>query len=275
MIDWRKRLAFAPEDIVRKTFQATTQMAMNVEAETRMSGRRHYKSRFPFLRERRVNDVFHSDTFYPTVKSKSGDTCSQIFFGRETDYMSVHPMKKESHSFEALQDFGRKIGLPRSIKTDNAASETGEKWTKWCRENLVDTSFTEPHSPWQNFSEQGVGAIGRMVSRCMRRFNVPLDRHHWCQKWCVDVRNHLASRKLKWRTPAEKLTGNTPDISMFRFHFWQMIEYYNPMVKQPNDGWTMGRFLGIAWDSGDNLTFYVESTSDNGRPVVLTRSTVR
>ena len=53
MIEWRRRLAFAPEDIVRKTFQATTQMAMNVEAETRISGRRHYKSRFPFLREKK------------------------------------------------------------------------------------------------------------------------------------------------------------------------------------------------------------------------------
>ena len=130
MLEWRKWLVFAPEDVIRKIFEATIQMAMHVDAERRMDGRRHYKSRFPSLREKIVNDVFHSDTFFPTVKSKSGDTCSQIFLGRETDYMSVHPMKKESHSFQALQDFGRKVGLPRGIKTDNAATEIGEKWTK-------------------------------------------------------------------------------------------------------------------------------------------------
>ena len=183
--------------VVRKTFEATTQMAMNVEAENRTSGRRHYCSRFPFLKEKRVNDVFHSDTFFPNIRSRSGDTCSQLFIGRDMDYMYVHPMKKESHSFKALQDFRRKIGFPKGIKTDNVATETGVKWTKWCRDHLVDSSFTEPHSPWQNYSERGIGDLGQMVSRCMRIFGAPIGRHHWCQKWCSDVRNHLASKKLR------------------------------------------------------------------------------
>ena len=99
MLEWRKRLAYAPEDVVRKTFEATTQMAMHVEAENRMAGRRHYRSRFPFMREKRINDIFYSDTFSPTVRSKNGDTCSQIFLGRVTDFMSVYTIKKESHSF--------------------------------------------------------------------------------------------------------------------------------------------------------------------------------
>ena len=85
-----------------------------------------------------------------------------------------------------------------------------------------------------------------MVRRCMREFDVPMSRHSYCQKWCVDIRNHLASRKLNWRTPKEKLTGETPDISVFRFHFWELIEYYEPNAKQPHDGWEQGRFLGIA-----------------------------
>ena len=49
---WRKCLALAPEDVVRKTCKATTQLAMNVEAENRVIGRRHLKSRFAFLREK-------------------------------------------------------------------------------------------------------------------------------------------------------------------------------------------------------------------------------
>ena len=65
---WRKRLAYAPEDIIRKTFDATTQYAMNVESENRMSGRRHFKPRFQFMKEKRINDIFHSDTFFPSVK---------------------------------------------------------------------------------------------------------------------------------------------------------------------------------------------------------------
>ena len=62
--EWRKRLAYAPEDAVHKTFMTTTQTVMNVEAENRMSGRRHYKSRFAFLKEKKINDVFYSDIFF-------------------------------------------------------------------------------------------------------------------------------------------------------------------------------------------------------------------
>ena len=277
MDEWRKRLALAPEDVVRKTFQATTQMAMNIEAENREIPRKHYVSRFPFLKEKRLNDIFHSDTFFPSVSTNRGETCSQLFIGRKTDYMSVHPLKTESHNFQALQDFSRRIGIPQGIKSDNAKSEVGQKWTDWCRQYCVDQSFTEPMSPWQNCAEQGIGDLGRMVARCMRAFNAPPSRHGWCQLWCKDVRNHLASRKLDWRTPTERLTGNTPDISVFRFHFWQPIEYFDHSVKQPDDGWLPGRFLGIAWESGDSMTYHVETDKPkgHGRNVILVRSTVR
>ena len=116
-----------------------------------------------------------------------------------------------------------------------------------------------------------------MVKRNMERYNVPLSRHGWCQLHCARVRNHLASRKLDWKTPMEKLTGDTPDISMFRFHFWEPIEYLDPSVKQPASGWKKGRFLGINWDAGDDMTFFVETEKSHGegRNVILTRSNVR
>ena len=273
---WRKCLALAPEDVIRKTFQSTTQLQMNVEAENRKVGRRHYKSRFPALKEKRVNDLFYSDTFFPSEKGVDGSTCSQLFIGKDTDYMYVQPMKTESNSFQALQDFGRKVGLPKSIKTDNAQTEVGVNWTTWCRNHCVDTKFTEPHTPWQNKAERGIGDLATMVKRCMRTFNVPISRHSYCQKWCADIRNHLASRKLNWRTPKEKLTGETPDISLFRFHFWELIEYYDPNEKQPHDGWKKGRFLGIAWDSGDYMTYKIEPIQISKRyPQVLVRSTIR
>ena len=276
MEHWRKCLALAPEDVIRKTFLATTQMATNVEAENRTIPQRHYKSRFAFLKEKRVNDTFHSDTFFPTFKAIDGETCSQLFLGKKSDYMYVKPLKTESHSFRALQDFGRKIALPKVIKTDNAATEVGLKWTNWCRDHCINTKYTEPYSPWQSIAEQGIGNLVTMVCRCMRAFDAPLSRHAWCQKWCADVRNVLASRKLDWRTPTEILAGDTPNISVFRFHFWQEIKYFEPALKQPYDGWMPGRFLGIAWDSGDAMTFYVEPVkSGPGRRAVLTRSTIR
>ena len=273
--EWRKRLALAPEDVVRKTFEATTQLSMSVEAENRVIPRDHYKSRFPFLRERRLNDEFHSDTFFPSVNTNKNETCSQLFFGQNSDYMFVQPMKTESHSHVALQDFGRQVGIPKCLKTDNAQTEVGKKWTDWCRTYMVKTKFTEPKHPWQNLSEQGIGDLARMVKRCMRAFDAPLSRHGWCQLWCCKVRNCLASRKLNWRTPTEKLTGDTPDISIFRFHFWEAIEYYDTNEKNPHDGWKPGRFLGINESAGDAMTYFIEVKSKKGKPVVITRSNVR
>ena len=82
MEHWRKCLALAPEDVIRKKFMATTQMAMNVEVENRVIPRRYYKSRFALLKEKRANDTFHSDTFFPTCKAIDGETCSQLFLGK-------------------------------------------------------------------------------------------------------------------------------------------------------------------------------------------------
>ena len=96
---WRKCLGLAPTGVIRKTFQATTQMVMNVEAENRQIGRRHFKSRFPALKEKRINDLFFSDTFFPSERAIDGSTCSQLFIGKDTDYMYVQPMKTESNSY--------------------------------------------------------------------------------------------------------------------------------------------------------------------------------
>ena len=131
---WRKRLALAPEDVIRKTFDATTQLCMPVEAKNRTVGIIHFKFRFTIHKEKRLNDVFHSDTFFPDANTAEGETCSQMFIGKKSDFMFVKPMKIESHSARALQDFSRTVGIPKGIKTDNAKTEIGAKWQDWCRE---------------------------------------------------------------------------------------------------------------------------------------------
>ena len=62
---------------------------------------------------------------------------------------------------------------------------------------------------------------------------------------------------------------------MSRFHFWEEIEYFNPGTKQPEHGWLHGRFLGIAWDIGDHLIYFIETEKTQGKNVILARSTIR
>ena len=84
-------------------------------------------------------------------------------------------------------------------------------------------------------------------------------------------------RKLEWRSPKEVLTGNTPGISMFKFHVWQKVYYLNPDVKIPRDNMLPGRFLGIAWNHGDSLCYFMrtEPTNKHSKPQILVRSVVK
>ena len=277
MSEWRKRLAMTPEDVVAKTFDNTTQYYLSLESENRMDPRRHMKSRAPGLRLDRQHEPVASDTFFPSVKSDRGNTCSQMFLGTKSKRWEVYPMKLESHNGKALQDYIRKCGAPPSLKTDNAQSETGKTWTETCRTQCINTLTTEPHNPQQNPVENEIGSLGTMVTRNMRQFNVPLGKHDWCQKWCCDVHNHVANRTLNWRTPMEISTGFTPDISVFRFHIWEPIWYYDPTVKQPRDNLRKARWLGIAWQAGDAFTYYIQTERPRreGRNVILIRSIIK
>ena len=108
-----------------------------------------------------------------------------------------------------------------------------------------------------------------MVLRCMEKFKIPLNQHHWVQKWCTDVKHVLAVRKLKCKTATEDLFGRTPDFSVFRFYVWESILYYKE-YKVSHPVMMPGRFLGITWNHGDAMTYYVQSEPDNGsKPLIL------
>ena len=273
--EWRKRLAMLPEDVVRKTIDATTQFYLETESENRQDPRRHLKSRTPGLRYPRQHETVASDTFFPSVTSDRGNTCSQFFVGQTSDRWEVYPLKTESHNGTALQDYTRKCGAPSVLKTDNAQSELGETWTKHCRDQCIGTETTEPHHPWQNPAENRIGSLSAMVRNVLRTFKAPLSKHDWAQKWCCDVHNIAANRQLKWRSPLEINEGHTPDISMFRFHFWEPIWYFDPRTKQPKNNLHKGRWLGIASTAGDAMTYYIFTEKDKGRNVVLIRSVIK
>jgi hypothetical protein len=275
MSEWRKRLGNIPEEVVRRTLENTTQFYTSVESETRQDPRRHLKSRLPGLRLPRQREKVASDTFFPSVKTARGHTCSQFFVGIDTDRWEVYPLKTESQNGQALQDYCRTVGCPPVIRTDNAQSELGQTWTNFCRCQCIGCETTEPHHPWQNPAEKRIGVLGTMVRNSMRTFNVPLKKHDWVQKWCCDVHNLTANKRLNWNCPLTVSLGYTQDISVLRFHIWEPIWYFDPSVKQPANNLKKGRWLGIAWHAGDALTYYIETEKEKGRNVILIRSVIR
>ena len=102
-----------------------------------------------------------------------------------------------------------------------------------------------------------------MIVIIIKEFNVPLDQCHWFMKWCKDVHNVLAMRKLGWRSQKVVLRGDTPDVSMFRFHTWEDTCYLDPNVKQPECSMLTRKFLCVVWSHGDALFYYVRTSPKN------------
>jgi hypothetical protein len=274
--EWQKRLAMLPPDIITKTLANTTQFYVSVEHENRRHPRRHFKSAYPALRCKRRDEVMATDTFFPSVTTNRGNTCSQFFVGQLSDQWFVHPLKQESHNYQALQDQIRYHGAPKAIRSDYAQSEYRDaEWTSFLRKMCVEQQATVPKSPWMNFAESKIGQLNSMVTNVMREFRVPLTEHDWAQKWCCDVHNAASSRKLNWLSPNTVADGHTCDISKFRFHIWEPIWYYEAS-KAPQSPWRKGRWLGFADSVGDHLTYFIktERSSEEGRNVVLIRNII-
>ena len=88
----------------------------------------------------------------------------------------------------------------------------------------------------------------------------------------------IARCSLKWCSVYELHWGHTPDISMFRFSYWQPIWYYTPRRRFPKSKMLRGRFLGIANNVGDAFCYVILTEPDEGSeeiPQVLARLVIR
>lgn len=133
-----------------------------------------------------------------------------MLIGEKTNCMRAEPLKSESHSFQALQDFTRYHSIMKTIKTDNAKTEIGEKQTDHCRKLCISQRFTELHSPWQNCAEHSTSDLSTKVRWTIYLYDIPLAHHHQVQCCCIQGRNCPVSRKLQWRAPCEMQHGSTP-----------------------------------------------------------------
>ena len=257
--DWKELLGFPSDDVVEKTLEQL--QVEPIESECREILKQHCKKRLLMLHPRRLKGRTDTDTFFSTVKSIRGYLCVQIFCHVISDYLFVRCMQRESHSHGAYQDYIREVGASETITTDNSKTQTGKKWEKTSRDVVTKQRKFTPHNQNESKVERCIQYLKHKVTLVLQGAKAPLK--FWCYAmiFVVDCLNHVAKKPLGWRTSTEVLNGNTADISPFRFKFWQPIKFLDP-GQFPESRWTMGRFLGIAWDTGDLFTFKVWSEPD-------------
>ena len=250
------------------TLQGTTQLAVR-QVSAPISKR--VRTRQAQLRYPHLNCRVYSDTMFSETKSLQGNTCAQIFLASDCGFSDLYGMATKSEAGDKLNTFVSTYGIPETLTTDNAKEETLGTWNLVRKKYLIHQTVTEPHTPQQNKAEIEIGALKRHYRRIMHHQAIPEALWDFGLKHTARIRSHTARDSLEGRTPYEKLTGHTPDISeLMEFTLYDWVKYYDP-VAFPNKREFLGRWLGPADHVGQALCYHL--LKDNGQ--IIARSSVR
>jgi IS30 family transposase len=110
---------------------------------------------------------FYTDTFFASNPTLRQCKMAQLFTN-DIGYTKVYPMRLKSETSDALVNFLQEVGIPQTIHADNAKELMEGKFRQICKEYHINTTFTEPHSPWQNRAEGAIRELKRHVHRKMK-----------------------------------------------------------------------------------------------------------
>ena len=264
----RRCLLWKSADIVKKTLDNTTQFAT---LYIRTPLRQHWKARYPGLNCKRWRETVATDTLFSSETGLNGETCAQLYVGKHSTFTYIFCMKTESQMADTLQDLIRECGAPNALFSDNAKSETSETVKDILRQYNIFDMQSEPHHPNQNPAERRIQFIKGTHDTVMRKTKSPGDIWYLCLIYIARVLNHISSKQLDWKTPVEIAFGVTPDISaLIQFRWYQPVRY---LAMGRDHKWVeaTGRFVGVAPNVGDALTYHV--LTDDTRKI-LARSVI-
>jgi hypothetical protein len=183
-------------------------------------------------------------------------------------------MKSKAEAGFKLLDLVQTVGIPSDLVSDNAKEETSGKFKEVVDECRIKHTLIEPYSHWQNRAETGIKNVKRGIERTLQRTQAPKSLWNYCGEWVSDIRSLTAhpTASLDGRVPAEKMTGNTPDISEYLHYDWyEYVWYHNPVEGFPENRRQLGRWLGVAHKVGQPMCYWILTK----KGTVLSRTTVQ
>ncbi len=266
----RPHFGWVPVERIKQTLDATTQF---YRATVHHPFRKHFKSRFPAANVRRLPEWFSTDTFFADVPAlddglpgHGGCTMLQIYGGIDSHFLAGYPMSSESDVSQTMEDFIRQHGAMEGLMSDNAKSEISTAVKNLHRLYCIKDRQSEPHYQHQNPIERRIQDVKRLTNNIMDRVGCPAGYWLLCTLFVIGLLNHLVN--ANGAVPMTLVTGEVTDVSAYlTFHFWQEV-----FVEEPDKSERLGRWVGVAHDQGDKLTYLV-LTHDTKQ--VVTRSNVR
>jgi len=279
--EWQERLGHIPEDVVKKTFLATTQLVPSVQHENELFPKNKHVALYPILKHRRICETAYMDV----VEHKARGPRAQAQYGlliytNKSQALAYYwkPNGKKPDSLQTLvwlYEFMRDFGCPHTVITNGANELVKTKKWKHFGALLHINMRISGDKKESNTVERAWQSLQVQHDYFMNTTTSPKEYVHGLAKHLCDFNNHTAHSGLNWRTPMEVMSGDTPDISVFRFRFYEQIWYPStPNVTFKQQSWEKGRVLGVAWTTGDAMTYVVVPEGEDAYHRKVSRSVV-
>src|SRR6476620_8773908 len=259
----RRYFAYVPVDRIKDALKNTT---LYYRAEVRFPARRHLKSRFPGANVRHLPERAATDTMFSDVPALNdgqprhgGCTQCQLFVCLDSRYVRVYPMTGKDQVPSMLMQFINECGAPIELCSDGAKEVNSTAIQEICRQMMIRRHrLSEPYNQQQNPAERVIGDIQRSVNVLMDRHGIPAPLWLLTTLHVVDVMGVISQPSLNGMTPYQKVYGEVPDISPYlQFHPFQAVKYSANSTKLHATNERAGRWMGVAHNVGDILTYWI------------------
>ena len=182
-------------------------------------------------------------------------------------------MESKGLAGDALKQFIADFGVPDKIICDGSKEQTkrGTTFMEQVRKHHIDLHTTEPGRYNQSKVEGVTRKLRKNWFRTMHRKRVPKILWEYGLKWVSEVRVRTLSdvTDQKGRTPLERITGDTVDISEYLdFSFYEWCWYHRNAGLGPMK---LGRWFGVAHKVGGLMSYWVLTSNCT----VIARTTVQ
>ncbi len=257
-------------DTAHRTLQCTTQSGLRTVLHPI---ERRYRTRQSHLKFPTIRTKVYTDTAFSNTLSIRGFKCAQVYT-TPIRFSKFYPVKSKSQAPETLMSFIHEVGCPSDLINDGALEECAGEMKKIIKTHHIRHRVTEPYSPWQNRAEGEIRELKKGIRLATRRRRSP--KRLWCYagEWVAAIRSLTAhvNPTISDRCPTEAMLGDTTDISEYaQFDWYQPVWYIDPAATFPDHKRKLGRWIGVAHDVGQAMTFWILPKSCR----VIARSSVQ
>ena len=240
----------------KRTLKVTTQAGLrNVFSPSE----RKVRLKAPWLKFPSINTRIYSDALFSQVPDIHKDIGAVVFTDGE-GFDSFYPFASKAHYPDKLMSFIHDFGVPKVLVTDGASEMQKGKGREIANEYRSKLKVTVPYSPWQNKAETTVRELKRFTRRKIHQKRAPRRLWSYAGKWGAALRRLTALDipGLEGRTPYERVTGSTPNITPYAmFEWYEPVYFHQPVAGYPHQKRELGRVIGVADNCTDELAYVI------------------